>query len=126
MRVDHFFAFVDGVFAIITTLLVLDLKVPEDVEPGGLAHSLWELKPAFAAFGIGFLQTYAGWSTAHRLSQRLRAIDQWSVIILGVSIGIVSLVPFSTAVLARSFGDPDNFRTAMQLVTFVGGASSGL
>jgi uncharacterized membrane protein len=126
MRVDHFFAFVDGVFAIITTLLVLDLKVPEEVEPGELAHALWELAPAFGAFAVGFLQTYAGWVTAHRLSQRLRAIDQWTIIVLGLSLGVVSLVPFSTAVLARSFGDPDNLRTAMQLVTVVGFTSSAL
>jgi uncharacterized membrane protein len=126
MRVDHFFAFVDGVFAIVTTLLVLDLKLPEELEPGRLAHDLWELKATFAAYGVGFLQTYAGWSTAHRLSQRLRAIDQWSVIILGLSLGVVSLVPFSTAALARSFGDPENLRTAMVLVTVVGALSSGL
>jgi len=124
MSAGHFFAFVDGVFAIITTLLVLDLRLPEHVPHGELAHALRELLPSFGAYAIGFLQTYAGWATLHRLSQRIRGIDQWMLIIFGLNLAVVALVPFSTAVLARSFGDPDDLRIAMLLVTAVGAATT--
>jgi uncharacterized membrane protein len=126
MRSDHFFAFSDGVFAIITTLLVLDLKLPEHVPDGQLAHALWELKPSFAAYAIGFLQTFGAWATVHRLSHRIRYVDQWMIVIFGLTLAFATLVPFSTAVLAKSFGEPANFKTAMALVTFVGGMTSGL
>ena len=126
MRADHFFTFADGVFAIITTLLVLELRLPEHVADGELADALWDLKPSFAAYGIGFLQTFGAWVTMHRLSHRLRSLDQWIIVIFGLTLAFAALVPFSTAVLAESFGQTENFKTAMVLVTFIGGATSGL
>jgi uncharacterized membrane protein len=116
----RFFALVDGVFAIATTLLVLELKLPEHVEAGRLAHELRELDADFLAYGIGFLQTFGGWSVSHRLSSRLKGVDQWMILSLGIGLAFVSLIPFSTAALADSIHDPANFRTAVALVTGLG------
>jgi uncharacterized membrane protein len=115
----RFFALVDGVFAIVTTLLVLEIKVPE-AHSGELAHKLGELGNTFGAYAVGFLQTFGGWSVSHRLSARLKAVDQWTVLVLGLGLAFVSLIPFSTAALAESLDDPANFRTAMALVTGFG------
>lgn len=116
----RFFALVDGVFAIATTLLVLELHLPEHVPDGQLAHQLAELRPHFVAYAIGFLQTFGGWSVSHRLSSRLRGIDQWMVLSLGLGLGLVSLIPFSTSTLATSFHHPANFRVAVALVSGLG------
>lgn len=120
MAHTRFFALVDGVFAIATTLLVLELRLPEHVPDGQLAHQLAELRPDFVAYGIGFLQTFGGWSVSHRLSSRLRGIDQWMVVSLGLGLAFVSLIPFSTSTLASSFDHPDNFKVAVALVSGLG------
>lgn len=120
----RFFALVDGVFAIATTLLVLELRLPEHVEAGKLAHELRVLDHSFLAYGIGFLQTFGGWSVSHRLSARLRGVDQWTVLSLGIGLAFVSLIPFSTAALAQSIDDPANFRTAVALMTALGFVST--
>jgi uncharacterized membrane protein len=121
-RMGHgrFFALVDGVFAIATTLLVLELHLPEHVPAGDLGHVLGELRPHFVAYGIGFLQTFGGWSVSHRLSARLQGIDQWMVLSLGVGLAFVSLIPFSTSALAVSFHDQANFKVAVALVAGLG------
>ena len=116
----RFFALVDGVFAIATTLLVLELHTPRDVASGRLGHELGKLAGSFGAYAFGFLQTFGGWSVSHRLSARLKGIDQWMVLSLGIGLAFVSLIPFSTAVLAESRHDPANLRTAVALVTGLG------
>jgi uncharacterized membrane protein len=115
----RFFALVDGIFAIATTLLVLEIRVPE-FGSGELAHELSKLGPTFGAYAIGFLQTFGGWSVSHRLSARLKGIDQWTVLVLGIGLAFVSLIPFSTATLAESLDDTENLRVAMALVTGFG------
>lgn len=116
----RFFALVDGIFAIATTLLVLELHVPEEIAPGRLGHELGALGFTFGAYAVGFLQTFGGWSVSHRLSARLRGVDQWTVLVLGIGLAFVSLIPFSTATLAKSIDDGENFRIAMALVTGFG------
>lgn len=53
-------AFVDGVYAIAATLLVLELRLPEEVPAGELGEALGALGPQYAAYAIGFLQMVAG------------------------------------------------------------------
>ena len=127
-RMSHtrFFALVDGVFAIATTLLVLELRLPEHIPDGELGHVLRELRPDFVAYGIGFLQTFGGWSVSHRLSSRLRGIDQWMVLSLGLGLATVSLIPFSTAALSSSFDDYANFKVAVALMSGLGLVSTVL
>jgi uncharacterized membrane protein len=115
----RFFALVDGVFAIATTLLVLELRLGE-FEPGHLVDALRHLQGDFGAYGIGFLQTFGGWSVSHRLSARLKGIDQWMVLSLGLGLAFVSLIPFSTSTLADSLHNAEDFRTAVALVTALG------
>jgi uncharacterized membrane protein len=126
MRPDHFFALVDGVMAIAMTIIVFDLRLPQELGKGELGDALWAMRFKLMAYVIGFLQAFAAWSSAHRLAHRVRAIDQWMVVVLGTSLLTISLVPFSTAVLARAFQDTDDLRVAMTLVTIVGGTSTGL
>jgi uncharacterized membrane protein len=123
MSKTRFFALVDGVFAIATTLLVLELHI-EKAPAGELAHELRKLVPEFGAYAVGFLQTFGGWSVSHRLSARLRGIDQWTILSLGIGLGFVSLIPFSTAVLADSFDDVSNMRVAVAMVAGLGFAST--
>jgi uncharacterized membrane protein len=119
----RFFALVDGVFAIATTLLVLELRL-EDHHAGHLAHELRGLFPQFGAYAVGFLQTFGGWSVSHRLSARLRGIDQWMILSLGLGLAFVSLIPFSTSILADAFDNTSDLKIAVAMVAGLGFAST--
>jgi uncharacterized membrane protein len=116
-------AFSDGVFAIIVTLLVLDLQPPH-TEPGGLLTGLLHEWPAYVAFTISFVYIGVLWLNHHalfRVIDRVNAPLNW--LNLWLLFGAV-LIPFPTATLAAAFaeGDRDDERAAVALYA----ASAGL
>lgn len=99
-------AFSDGVLAIVITLLVLDIKVPllEEAERGGLWASLVERAPNFIAFVVSFFFILVMWINHHRLFTAIRRSDNNLLILNGLLLFGISLVPFSTALLAEYLG----------------------
>ena len=99
-------ALTDGVFAVAMTLLVLDLRVPDLL--GGAAHSergLWDALlsqgPSFAAYLLSFTMLGTFWLAQHGLLGILRRCDRtFTWIQLGFLL-VVTLLPFSAALLAR-------------------------
>ena len=55
----------DGVFAIAMTILVLELHVPEAVEPGHLGEALAELAPKLFTYALSFLVLGVYWVGHH-------------------------------------------------------------
>jgi uncharacterized membrane protein len=95
-------AFSDAVFAIIITLLVLDLHVPAH-KPGELWSALLARWPSYLGFAASFLYVGALWLNHHGLFRRIARIDirlQW--LNLALLFGTV-LIPFPTALVASSF-----------------------
>lgn len=96
-------AFSDGVLAIIVTIMVLELKAPE--EPG-IEHLL-RLWPTFVAYVLSYVYVAIYWVNHHRLFSHARRVDNalvWSNIAL---LFALSLVPFTTAYLGTHFLNPE-------------------
>ena len=118
--------FSDAVFAIVITLLVLELKVPhltEHTEPA-LRRALLELLPQVAGFVVSFLIIGLMWIEHHRI---FRYIDDYDAGLLWRNLFLllcVSFVPFPTALFSENFWS----RTAFILYTasFGGGATAKL
>ena len=97
--------FSDAVFAIVITLLVLELKVPhinEHTEPA-LRHALIELLPRVAGFVISFLIIGLMWIEHHRIFRYIANYDAgllWRNLLLLLC---VSFVPFPTALFSENF-----------------------
>jgi uncharacterized membrane protein len=109
-------AFSDGVFAIVITLLVLDLVNPK-YEPGGLGAGLAKLWPAYLAFALSFVYVGVLWLNHHALFRRIGRLSlglNW--LNLGLLLGAV-IIPFPTAVLAEAFatGSDGDKRVAVVL-----------
>ncbi|MBV9269527.1 MAG: DUF1211 domain-containing protein, partial [Candidatus Eremiobacteraeota bacterium] len=59
---------VDGVYAIVMTLLVLELKLPDASSSHGAVLNLGALAPKAVAFLIGFGVAASGWAYVHQVN----------------------------------------------------------
>ena len=66
-------AFTDGVFAITITLLVLEIKPPDD---DNLLHGLLALWPSYLAYALSFLFIGQVWVNHHVMFDHIRAADR--------------------------------------------------
>jgi uncharacterized membrane protein len=102
--VERLAALSDGVFAIAMTLLVLDLRVPASDaihSESDLWHALVALSPRLVMFGMSVLTLGIFWVGQQTQLNHLRRSDRSLSWIHIAFLGIVSLVPFSTGLLAE-------------------------
>lgn len=86
-------AFSDGVLAIIITIMVLELKVPEGMN----FHSLQPLFPKFLSYLMSFIYVGIYWNNHHHM---MHTVKQVSGGILWANLHLLlwlSLIPFATA-----------------------------
>jgi uncharacterized membrane protein len=91
-------AFSDGVIAIIITIMVLELHVPQDHTLKGLL----ELWPTLSSYALSYLMVAIYWVNHHHLFSVVKRVDigiLWSNIVL---LFVLSLVPFATAFVGQS------------------------
>ena len=94
----------DGVLAIVMTLLVIELVVPEVpklLAAEQLHLKLIEMWPKFAAFVLSFITLGMFWSFHHIMFQHIKHINEKVVWINMLYLMFAALVPFSTAMLGE-------------------------
>lgn len=107
-------AFSDGVIAIAITLLALDVRVPthEQAAGGGLAQALLAGWPNYFAFLTSFLTTLIMWVNHHRMFKMFHRTDHLFLLLNGLLLMGISLVPFTSSLLAEYIGSGDDARVA--------------
>jgi len=96
----------DGVFAIIITLLVLEIHVPELGHGQSLSDAIREVRPSFVAFLISFVVVAIAWAGHRDLFTRIRRTDRGLVWLNMVYMLPLSIIPFGASLLARYNQDP--------------------
>lgn len=92
----------DGIFAIVMTLLILEIRVPDlprtapNVE---VVPSLLALWPKFASYIVAFASLGVFWVAHHTMYHVIRRADRTLLWLNIVFFMFVSLLPFSTSVL---------------------------
>lgn len=97
-------ALTDGLFAIVMTLIVLELKVPEIPKPvndGEMLRKLAELGPHLFTFGLTFVLSGAFWFQHHMSLQQLRHMTRMLIWVNLAFLLFVSVLPFSAGLLGR-------------------------
>jgi uncharacterized membrane protein len=101
--------FSDGFFAIVITLLVLDLRppaLPEETTSFMLEVALRALWPEAAAFTISFVNIYILWVAHHELIRITTRADTRFLYLNGGVLFGVALLPFATAMLSEHIQGP--------------------
>jgi uncharacterized membrane protein len=95
---DRLTAFSDAVFAVIVTIMVLELKAPE--EPAFSA--LWPLWPTAISYAVSYLFIAIIWINHHHLMRFVDSPAPRLIWINFVHLFLVSVLPFATAWIART------------------------
>lgn len=98
-------ALTDGVFAIIITILVLELKVPDLSSGQSLYDSLVEIQPTFSAFVISFLIVGMYWVWHRSTFANVRYVDTQVVWLNILFLLPASMIPFAASVLGEFQGE---------------------
>ncbi|WP_330295358.1 TMEM175 family protein [Streptomyces sp. NBC_00503] len=107
-------AFSDGVFAIVVTILVLELKVPEG-QGSELWHGLLEQWPHYAAYVVSFLIIGVMWVNHHTIFSHLKRVDRPLLFLNLLVLMVVSVIPYTTNILAEHLMDGDSANVAAVL-----------
>jgi uncharacterized membrane protein len=95
----------DGVFAIVMTLLVLELSVPVITGKSGnaeLTHKLLEMWPEFLIYALSFFILGVFWLIHHSIYSAVTHYDTTLVWLNIIFLMFVSLIPFSTALAGKN------------------------
>jgi uncharacterized membrane protein len=96
----------DGVFAIVMTLLVLEIHVPELRRGQTLQVALQEVRPSFVAFLISFVIVAISWAGHRDLFAHVRRTDRSLVWLNILYLLPLSILPFGAAMISRYESDP--------------------
>lgn len=105
-------AFSDGVFAIAITLLVLDIRVPEEAFEdlwSGIVHQ-W---PSYLGYVTSFLTIGWIWLAHHGIFRRLRYANRQVMTINLLLLMAVSFLPFPTRLVAEAIRNDEAERAAV-------------
>jgi uncharacterized membrane protein len=103
-------AFSDGVFAISITLLILEIRPPEDT--ADLLAGLLALWPSYLAYAVTFLFIGQVWANHHVMFDHIRVADRVMLLLNTVLLMVVAFLPFATSVLAGALRSGHGERTA--------------
>jgi uncharacterized membrane protein len=92
-------AFSDGVFAIVITLLILDVRFPAD-KPLTL-ETLWGMAPHVLAFVLSFVIVGIYWVSHHNMLHFIKKVDRQLLWLNLALLLIVVFIPFPAALLGQ-------------------------
>jgi len=102
MEKERLLAFTDGVIAVIITIMVLEMKVPQDATLGALGSVI----PVFLSYVLSFVYVAIYWNNHHHFFHLVRHVSGgmlWANINL---LFWVSLVPFATGWMGQNHFAP--------------------
>lgn len=97
------FALTDGVYAIVVTLLVLDLKIPKasHMTDAELLADLVKQIPNFVAYLISFLGIAIFWMRNHWILKPLSVCDEKAFWLNLLHLFFLSLIPYTTSLVGH-------------------------
>ena len=104
LKMARIVAFSDGVFAVVVTLLVLELRVPgltDARSAAELAHKLAELAPKLVSWLASFIIVAKFWLNHHHLMDLPRRATYGTAWLNSLFLMVMSMTPFPTALIGE-------------------------
>jgi uncharacterized membrane protein len=113
----------DGVFAIAITLLALEIRPPEgwDRTFNGLLGGMWR---ELLAFTMSFATIAIYWASHRRTFQRFRRSDAGLTAINFVLLGLITLLPFASRLIAEGGPRGEPFMIYLGFIAAIGLANA--
>lgn len=113
----------DGVFAIAITLLAIELRLPEHWDRSllGLVNAMWR---EFFAYVISFLVIAVYWASHRRTFARFRRSDAGLTAINFLILGLITLLPFGSKLIAEGGPVGEPYLIYLGLITAIGFANA--
>jgi uncharacterized membrane protein len=96
----------DGIFAIAMTLLILDIKIPDDIARGELGRAIANEGHSFISFAVTFIFASVFWTIQHKVFDLLEKVGAVSVTLTFLTLGFVTVLPFTTSVWGHHIREP--------------------
>jgi uncharacterized membrane protein len=98
MKKDRLEMFTDGVIAIVITLMVLEIQLPDLT-----AANFWLLARHLGIYVLSFMAVAIAWLNHHNMFVRVKQINVWVVWVNFSFLFFLSLVPLTTQPLGEHF-----------------------
>jgi uncharacterized membrane protein len=99
------------VVAIAVTLLVLEIRPPNDTHD--LLRGLLALWPSYLAYVVTFMLIGQIWANHHVMFDHIRTADRVVLLLNTILLMDIAFLPFAASVLAQAFRDGAGLRTAV-------------
>lgn len=100
MKKERLETFSDGVFAIVITLLILDIKIPE-IDYSNLPNALIKIIPNLISYVLSFFVIGLFWIGHHTTIDKMKKIDGRFLFYNLLLLLMISILPFPTGLLGR-------------------------
>lgn len=108
-QVDRLILFTDAVFAIAITLLIIEIKVPEEAHHAHRGYEIWHallaIVPRFTGFVFSFLLIGVYWMAHHHLFRYVINYNGRLIWLNLILLMFVVCMPFTTALAFETFTD---------------------
>jgi uncharacterized membrane protein len=98
-------AFSDGLFAIAITLLILELKVPDKLPPGGLLQMVPELLPKYLGHVLSFVVLGVYWVGQHNMFLHIKRHNRVFLWLNLLFLMFVASMPFFAGLIIHHLDD---------------------
>ena len=104
-ELDRLIFFSDAIFAIVMTLLILEIRAPDNVPPDVAAtevpNLVWALWPKFFSYVLSFLVIGTYWIAHHQTFRYVRSYNRTLLWLNLVFLLSISFIPFPTDLLGE-------------------------
>lgn len=100
LPLDRLVFLIDGVFAITLTLLILDLKLPEDAG-SSLGLAMKDMLPRLAIYLFAFSTIVNHWAVHHRTFRYVQRADNALVLLSFTNLLLITLIPVSAGIVGN-------------------------
>lgn len=94
-------AFTDGVLAIVATLLILNIEVPENIPIDELRGKLFDMWPHYISYILSFIIVGMYWYIHHVIMKLITRVDSVTLWLNLLFLMVIAYIPFPTELMSE-------------------------